>query len=79
MSSFWSSRVMNVVRERLENLVDFDLNYGREVIRDFAREAAPLRVVLDVGAGGGDDGFGESGRGPADVPVRSARARAQPN
>ncbi len=35
--------------------LDRKLNYGREIIRDFAASVAPFQAVLDIGAGGGYD------------------------
>lgn len=43
------------IRRSLEGLVDFDLNYGRQVVRDFAAAVAPIERVLDIGAGPGRD------------------------
>lgn len=36
-------------------MIDRKLNYGRHLIRRFAAKAAPYNVVLDLGAGHGDD------------------------
>src|SRR5258708_12782231 len=36
-------------------MIDRSLNYGRHCVRRFLRKSVPYRVVLDMGAGGGDD------------------------
>jgi len=42
-------------RHHLAGWVDADLNYGRHVIDRFLRRAAPFDVVVDLGAGWGND------------------------
>ncbi len=41
----------------LNNVIDRSLNYGRHLISDFLNVAnqRPMRIVLDIGAGGGND------------------------
>lgn len=40
---------------RPPGFVDDRLNYGREVVRELVAACAPAGVVVDLGAGGGDD------------------------
>ena len=46
---------VGVIQRVLESLVDFELNYGRDIIRDFAIYAQNCERVLDIGAGSGAD------------------------
>lgn len=39
----------------LESIVDFELNYGRAIVVEFATRCAPYSRVLDIGAGPGAD------------------------
>lgn len=43
------------VRTLVDRQIDRSLNYGRHHIESFLRSAKPYRVVLDLGAGHGDD------------------------
>lgn len=36
-------------------MIDKSLNYGRHLVENFLRRAAPFKTVLDLGAGQGDD------------------------
>jgi SAM-dependent methyltransferase len=55
MQSILRSGPVTAIREALESVVDFELNYGRQSIREFAATIAPFRTVLDIGAGSGRD------------------------
>jgi len=43
------------IRNPLGGLVDHNLTYGRHVVREFLRAAAPFNTVADLGAGTGQD------------------------
>jgi SAM-dependent methyltransferase len=55
MSSLWSSAPARFAQKHLTAIVDFELNYGRASIAEFARRVAPFGSVLDIGAGPGTD------------------------
>ena len=39
----------------MKDVIDRNLNYGRDIVSGFLREARPLSAVLDIGAGRGHD------------------------
>jgi ubiquinone/menaquinone biosynthesis C-methylase UbiE len=41
--------------QRLEKQMDYTLDYGRDIIRDFLIKLSPYKNLVDIGAGGGDD------------------------
>src|SRR5580658_6890064 len=54
-NGWFTGRVKKPWAERGSSMIDRSLNYGRHCVRHFLRKSLPYGVVLDMGAGGGDD------------------------